>query len=77
MDRVDDRGGSRLARVGGGQVTRRGWLDWEGEGFVGPFGTAHSVSGEPPQYDVVAALHRVVEEVTGKPVTSARRMGFY
>ena len=40
-------------------------------------GSAHSVSADCPDYDPVAALHKVIEEVTGKPVAAPeRRIGF-
>lgn len=40
-------------------------------------GSAHSVSAEVPDFDPVEALHKVVEEVTGKPVDKpVRRIGF-
>lgn len=40
-------------------------------------GSAHSVDGREPDYDVVKALREVVEEVTGKPAVPVRRIGFY
>ncbi len=40
-------------------------------------GSAHSVSGEVPERDLVAELRQVVAEVTGKPVEApSRRIGF-
>ncbi len=39
-------------------------------------GAAYAISGDV-DHDVVAALHAVVEEVTGRPVVRpARRIGF-
>lgn len=52
--------------------------NWEYEsGHINGFGGAHAVSGDGP-IDPLAALHAVVEEVTGKPVpaTPPRRVGF-
>ncbi len=42
----------------------------------GGTGTAHSVSGDPPE-DIIEQLHAVVEEVTRRPVAPRKpRMGF-
>lgn len=42
------------------------------------FGSTHSINYDGPEPDKVKALHRVVEEVTGKPVvTPERKIGFY
>jgi hypothetical protein len=41
-------------------------------------GSAHSASGETPDYDAVEALRSVVEEITRKPVKrECRKIGFY
>jgi hypothetical protein len=40
-------------------------------------GTAHAVDNYAAPRDIIAELHAVVEEVTGKPVTRpSRRIGF-
>ena len=42
------------------------------------FGSTHSISYDGPDADVVKALHKVVEEVTGKAIdVPERRIGFY
>lgn len=47
-------------------------------GYIQGQGSAHSVSGDGPDFDAVSELHKVVEEVTGKPVQKpARRIGFF
>lgn len=43
----------------------------------GAFGSAPSVTGDAPTQSAVERLRRVVEEVTGKPVVQATRIGFY
>ena len=44
----------------------------------GPSGSAHSVSGDGPDDDVIERLRHVVEEVTGKPVERpSKKIGFY
>lgn len=41
-------------------------------------GAAYSVSSDPPDYDTVAELHKVVREVTGfDPSPPPKRIGFY
>lgn len=54
-----------------------GWDDYY-EPTPWGFGSAHSISSDAPESDVIADLHKVVEEVTGKPVQKPepRRMGF-
>jgi len=43
------------------------------------FGSLQTLTDTEPEYDVVAELHAVIEEVTGEPVESPapRRIGFY
>lgn len=48
--------------------------DYPGPGWMG---SAHSVSGDASEPDVIERLHDVVEEVTGeRPTVAPRRMGF-
>jgi hypothetical protein len=53
--------------------------DYYEEGSLRMLGSAHAVSdGPPPVDDVIARLHAVVKEVTGKDVEPPQkpRMGF-
>ena len=55
------------------QEYRQEW--WES--LHGCMGSAHSIDGSGPEETRVEALHRVVEEVTGKRVErKERRIGF-
>lgn len=48
--------------------------DYPGPGWMG---SAHSVSGNAGEPDVIERLHDVVEEVTGlRPAAAPKRMGF-
>lgn len=48
--------------------------DYPGPGWIG---SAHSISGDASEPDVIERLHDVVEEITGtRPGATVRRMGF-
>ena len=42
-------------------------------------GSAHSISGDPPDKDIVAELRKACAEVSGKPIKEPpkNKMGFY
>jgi hypothetical protein len=42
-------------------------------------GSAHAISDRTPEESVIDQLHKVIEEVTGKPVEqpAPRKIGFY
>lgn len=49
----------------------------EDDGAVpGQTGSVNHVSDAPPERDIVAELHGVVAEVTGRPAATKRRIGF-
>ncbi len=54
-------------------------FDFDSYDYPGPghIGSAHSVSGDVAEDDVVSRLRDVVEEITGCPVKrESRRIGF-
>lgn len=45
--------------------------------LLGMMGTTHDMAGDS-SYDVIKALHKVIEEITGyDPSPPPRRIGFY
>ncbi|QDX22140.1 hypothetical protein FP568_13315 [Pandoraea pnomenusa] len=53
--------------------------NWEYDsGSLTGSGSAHAVSDDEPDSDPLADLHKVIEEITGKPVEKRERnrMGF-